>query len=65
MSAVKQCASTRFTVLLAAYAALLHRYTGQQQVAIGTTVLNRGNEDLFDVVGCFMNTIPLVLGIEE
>lgn len=61
----QQCRSTRFSVLLAAYAALLQRYTGQQRIAIGTTVLNRGSEELLDVVGCFVNTVPLILDVEE
>ncbi|HEU5380231.1 MAG TPA: amino acid adenylation domain-containing protein [Ktedonobacteraceae bacterium] len=60
-----ECRSTKFTVLLAAYAVLLNRYTGQDRVAIGTTVLNRSSEELLDVVGCFVNTVPLVFDIDE
>ncbi|MGM1059580.1 amino acid adenylation domain-containing protein [Saccharothrix sp. Mg75] len=57
--------STEFTVFLAAYAVLLNRYTGQDSLSIGSTLLNRDDEDLLNVVGCFVNTTALVLGIED
>ena len=60
-----ECRSTEFTTLLAAYAVLLHRYTDQEEIAIGTTILNRTSDELLDIVGCFVNTIPLILPINK
>jgi len=50
-----------FMVLLAAYALLLERYTGQQDLVIGTPVAGREREELFSLIGCFVNTLALRL----
>jgi amino acid adenylation domain-containing protein len=51
--------ATLFMVLLAGFEALLHRYTGQDDLVVGTIVAGRGRADLEHVVGNFVNTIPL------
>lgn len=56
---------TDFTLLLSAYAVLLNRYTGQDTLTIGTTLLNRSSSDLLNVVGCFVNTAALVLDLDD
>jgi amino acid adenylation domain-containing protein len=61
----KECRSTDFSVLLAAYAVLLGRYSGQDEVTVGTTVLNRDGEAELDVVGCYVNTAALVLPVDD
>jgi amino acid adenylation domain-containing protein len=61
----RECRSTDFVVLLSAYAVLLNRYTGQNAVTIGTTVLNRNSDDVLNVVGCFINTAALALDLDE
>jgi len=49
-----------FTVLLAALKVLMHRYSGQEDIIIGTPFANRaGQDDLEQVVGCFINTLPI------
>ncbi|WP_438010576.1 amino acid adenylation domain-containing protein [Sorangium sp. So ce321] len=50
---------SRFMVLLAALNVLLHRYTNQEDIAIGTVVANRNRSELEDLVGCFINTLVL------
>ncbi len=45
------------TLLLAAFQALLHRYSGQQDVLVGCPVPGRGLPDFRDVVGYFVNTV--------
>ena len=47
---------TLFTLLLTAFQALLHRYTGMADVRIGVPVANRGRSELEGVVGMFVNT---------
>ncbi|NUT53962.1 MAG: amino acid adenylation domain-containing protein, partial [Saccharothrix sp.] len=50
---------TLYMVLLAAFTTLLHRYTGQSDLVVGTPVANRAHRDLEPVVGFFVNTLPL------
>ncbi|GAB2963519.1 non-ribosomal peptide synthase/polyketide synthase [Saccharothrix stipae] len=50
---------TLFTALVAATKALLARYTGQDDIAVGTAVSGRGRAELDDVVGLFVNTVVL------
>lgn len=54
--------ATLFVVLLAAFQALLHRYTGQCDVRVGVPVANRNRTASEEIVGFFVNT--LVLGTE-
>ena len=42
--------------LLAVFQVLLHRYSGQDDILIGTPVANRNRRDVEDLVGCFVNT---------
>jgi len=51
--------ATLRTTLTAAFQTLLHRYTGQDDFLLGTTVPGRNRPDLQRVVGCFVNTMAL------
>ncbi len=55
----RQRQATLFMTLLAAFQALLHRYTGQTDFAVGTPVANRRHRDVENVVGMFVNTLAL------
>jgi hypothetical protein len=48
---------TIFMVFLASYVALLHRYTGQERVLVGTTAANRNRPELEPLVGLFANLL--------
>ncbi|WP_156401414.1 non-ribosomal peptide synthetase, partial [Duganella sp. Root1480D1] len=50
---------TMFMTLMAAWAALLARCSGQQDVVIGTPVANRQRQELEPLIGFFVNTLPL------
>lgn len=50
---------TLYTLLLAAFKTLMHRYTGEREVLTGTPALGRPNAEFADVAGYFVN--PLVL----
>ncbi|WP_281404472.1 non-ribosomal peptide synthetase [Pyxidicoccus fallax] len=50
---------TPFTPLCAAFVALLHRYSGQEELCVGTPVSGRYHPATEDVVGLFMNTVVL------
>ncbi|XOS93332.1 non-ribosomal peptide synthetase [Brevibacillus laterosporus] len=51
--------STLYMVLLAAYSALLSRYSGQNEIIVGTPVAGRPHADLERVMGMFVNTVAL------
>ena len=51
--------ATLFMTLLAGFATLVARYSGQQDFLIGTPVANRGRAELEGVVGCFVNIVVL------
>jgi hypothetical protein len=50
---------TLFMIFTSAYAALLHRYTGQSRLLIGTTAANRNRPELEALIGLFANLLVL------
>ncbi|WP_444997695.1 amino acid adenylation domain-containing protein [Aliikangiella sp. IMCC44359] len=50
---------TVFMVLLSAYYALLHRYSGQDNIIVGSPVLGRTEPEFAQVYGYFVNPLPL------
>ncbi|MCC6858504.1 MAG: amino acid adenylation domain-containing protein [Bryobacterales bacterium] len=51
--------ATLFMTLLAAFQVLLARYTGQEDVTVGTPVANRTRKELEGLIGCFINTLVI------
>ncbi|WP_146169671.1 non-ribosomal peptide synthetase, partial [Actinoplanes italicus] len=51
--------TTMFMTLAAAYALLLHRHTGQDDLIIGTPVADRGRAETEHLIGFFLNTVAL------
>ncbi len=56
--------ATPFMVLLACYATLLHRITGQHDLVIGTPIANRNHAQTLDLVGYFANTLALRIDLD-
>jgi amino acid adenylation domain-containing protein len=50
---------TLFMTLLAGFQALLHRYSGQEEIVVGTPVANRRRGELEGLIGFFVNTLAL------
>ncbi|MHC5857699.1 amino acid adenylation domain-containing protein [Nostoc sp.] len=50
---------TVFMLLLAAFETFLYRYTGQDDIAVGTPVANRNREEIKQLIGFFVNTLVL------
>ncbi|WP_127529470.1 non-ribosomal peptide synthetase [Paenibacillus kobensis] len=63
----RQTGVTAATVLYAVWALLLYKYSGARDVVFGTTVSGRTPdlEGVEEMVGLFINTIPLRVAIEE
>jgi amino acid adenylation domain-containing protein len=51
--------ATLFMVLLAAFDVLLYRYSGQEDIAVGTPVALRNRPEIEDLIGFFINTLVL------
>jgi non-ribosomal peptide synthetase component F len=56
---VRAAGATLFMVLLAVFNVLLSRYTGQEDIVIGTTVAGRRHPDLENIVGVFIETLAI------
>lgn len=50
---------TLFMTLLAAFKALLFRYTGQEDIVVGTPIAGRNRVEIENLIGFFVNTLPL------
>jgi hypothetical protein len=55
----RACNATLFMMLLAVYSFLLHCYTEQTDIVVGSPVANRGRPELEGLIGLFVNTLPL------
>ena len=51
--------TTLFVTLMAGVQALLHRYTGQTDLVVGTLSANRGRAELAPLIGFLVNTLPI------
>ena len=50
---------TFFMVALAVYQILLFRYSGQDDIVVGSPFANRRRSEIENLIGCFVNTLPL------
>lgn len=55
----KRQKTTLFTVLLGVFYSVLNRYSGQSDIIIGTPVANRHLTELENLIGFFLNMIPI------
>ncbi|WP_150130479.1 non-ribosomal peptide synthetase, partial [Streptomyces sp. 150FB] len=54
---------TAYATLLAAFASVVHRHTGRDDLLIGAPVANRVRPEFAKTVGCFVNLVPLRLRV--
>jgi amino acid adenylation domain-containing protein len=50
---------TLFMILLAAFKILIYRYTGMEDIAVGSPIANRSREEIERLIGFFVNTLVL------
>ncbi len=50
---------TLFMTLLAAFKVFLYRYTGQEDLIVGSPIANRHRQELERLIGFFINTLPM------
>src|SRR5262249_10303741 len=51
--------ATLFMTMLAATSVLLFRHTGQEEIVVGTPIVNRAALETASLIGCFVNTLAL------
>lgn len=55
----RQAGVTLFMTLLAAFQALLYRYTGQTDIAVGSPIANRNRSEVEGLIGFFVNSLVM------
>lgn len=55
----RESGATVFAALLALYEILLHHYSGQTDIVVGTPVANRSQVELESLIGMFVSTVVL------
>ncbi|HSU51164.1 MAG TPA: condensation domain-containing protein, partial [Segetibacter sp.] len=53
----QQESSSLYMVLLSVFKVLLYRYSGQQDISVGTSIANRTQQEIEGLVGFFVNTL--------
>ncbi|MHC5819627.1 MAG: non-ribosomal peptide synthetase, partial [Nostoc sp.] len=56
---------TLFMTLLAAFKTLLHRYTGQDDILVGSPIANRNRNEIERLIGFFVNTLVLRTNLSD
>ncbi|HEV7518589.1 MAG TPA: amino acid adenylation domain-containing protein, partial [Thermoanaerobaculia bacterium] len=55
----QRAGATLYMLLLAAFDALLHRLTGQEDLVLGSPIANRNQAEIEGLIGFFVNTLAL------
>ncbi len=50
---------TPFMAYLAAFMVLLHKYSGQEDISVGTPIANRNRSEIENIIGFFVNTLVM------
>jgi amino acid adenylation domain-containing protein len=61
----QQSGCTLFMTLLAAFGVVLSRYSGQNDIVIGSAIANRNRREIEGLIGFFVNTLALRLDLSE
>ncbi|MEJ6981955.1 non-ribosomal peptide synthase/polyketide synthase [Pedobacter sp. P351] len=59
MSLSKSHGTTLYMTLLAAFKVLLHRYSGQEDICVGSGIAGRQQQELEGLIGFFVNTLAM------
>ena len=55
----ERAGATLYMTLLAAFQTLLHRYTNQRDISVGTAIANRNRAEIEGLIGFFVNTLVM------
>lgn len=56
---------TPYMLLLASYYILLSKYSMQDDIVVGSPVIARNNPQLENIIGMFVNTLPLKINVKD
>lgn len=62
---ITQQRTSAFRILLAAFLVLLHRLTGENEVAVGTTLMGRSQPEFDRLIGFFVNPAFLRINLQD
>ena len=57
--------TTLFMTLLAAFVVLLYRYSGQEDIVVGSPIANRNRPEIEPLIGFFLNTLALRTRLQD
>jgi amino acid adenylation domain-containing protein len=55
----QKAGATLFMTLLSAFQVLMHRYSGQSDIVVGSPIANRNRREIEGLIGFFVNTLAL------
>ena len=61
----KKLSITPYMFLLSVYYVLLSKYTGQNDIIVGSPIIGRNSSKLHRIIGMFVNTLPFRAKIDE
>lgn len=61
----KSSESTQFMFFMAAFTVLLSKYSNQKEIIVGSPVSERSHPETNEMMGLFLNTIPLLNQVED
>lgn len=61
----RQEGTTLFMTLLAAFKVLLYRYSGQEDILVGSPIANRNRAEIEGLIGLFVNTLVLRTKLDD
>ena len=64
-SLAKKLNASPYMLLLACYYILLYKYTSNTDIIVGTATIGRNMDSLLNILGMFVNTLPLRNSIEK
>ena len=61
----RESGATLYMTLLAGFAVLLSRYSGQDDIVVGSPIANREDEELEGLIGFFVNTLAMRVRVKR
>jgi len=60
----KELGVTPYMLLLSIYYILLSKYTGQDEIVVGSPIVGRNTAELYNIIGMFVNSLPMKAKID-
>jgi amino acid adenylation domain-containing protein len=57
--------ATTYMVMLAIFNAVLHRYTGERRITVGSPIANRNRQEVEELIGFFVNALVMNTAVDD